>query len=156
MFSLHCSALLLSPRRLDLSSLGLEDWPPELVMNTKEGQVRRRRRVETTMSVTAEQYASLKRLNLLDNILTEMVRIESDRRCCVKKLSCDLGCLDYLVCLQSNVGVVKMCLLKFLFAACRSLRSHDPGGAHGGLQPDALNPLEDLRDGEMRAVGYNL
>uniref|UniRef100_A0A7S4H808 Uncharacterized protein n=1 Tax=Guillardia theta TaxID=55529 RepID=A0A7S4H808_GUITH len=41
--------------RLDLSSLGLEDWPPELVMNTKEGQ-----------------YASLKRLNLLDNILTEM------------------------------------------------------------------------------------
>ncbi|EKX52723.1 hypothetical protein GUITHDRAFT_101875 [Guillardia theta CCMP2712] len=55
--------------RLDLSSLGLEDWPPELVMNTKEGQ-----------------YASLKRLNLLDNILTEM----------------------------SNVGVVKMCLLKFL------------------------------------------
>jgi len=41
--------------RLDLSSLGLEDWPAELATNAKEGQ-----------------YDSLQRLNLLDNILTEL------------------------------------------------------------------------------------
>jgi leucine-rich repeat protein SHOC2 len=41
--------------RLDLSSLGLEDWPAELSSNTKEGM-----------------YDSLQRLNLLDNILTEL------------------------------------------------------------------------------------
>jgi len=42
-------------RRLDLSSLGLEDWPVELSQNAQEGQ-----------------YVNLRRLNLLDNILTEL------------------------------------------------------------------------------------
>ena len=41
--------------RLDLSSLGLEGWPVELNTNAKQGQ-----------------YDSLQRLNLLDNILTEL------------------------------------------------------------------------------------